>query len=205
MVFPSYVFLFAFLPIVLLLWLSRMPFYVRLFALTAASYFFYAWWDYRFVALLAASTVVDYFCGRAIARSQEGRKKILLFVSIFVNLTFLGFFKYFDFFVSSAAASLSMIGFAPNIPLLGIILPLGISFYTFQSISYSFDIYRGDAKQAPDFLHFAAYVSLFPQLVAGPIVRYGMMAEQLNDFRGYSPRLREFCNGIFLFVIGLSK
>lgn len=205
MVFPSYIFIFVFLPLVLVIWLSKLPFNIRLITLTLASYIFYAWWDYRFVSLLIASTAVDYFCGGAISRSPEGRKKFYLIVSISTNLTFLGFFKYYDFFVTSLVSSFAALGTQINLPLLDIILPLGISFYTFQSISYSIDIYRGDAKPAPDFLHFAAYVALFPQLIAGPIVRYGMMADQLARLRLHQPTLAELSNGLILFVIGLSK
>lgn len=206
MIFPSYIFLFCFLPFVLLIWLSRLRFDLRLSILTIASYVFYAWWDYRFVTLLAASTVVDYFCGAAIARSLDNRRKrFFLLVSLVTNLSFLGFFKYYDFFVSSLSTSLTAVGIQLDLPLLNIILPLGISFYTFQSISYSFDIYRGDAEPAPDFVHFAAYVSLFPQLIAGPIVRYGMMSEQIQHLRSHHVKPVEFSNGAILFVIGMSK
>ncbi|NNF62182.1 MAG: MBOAT family protein [Gammaproteobacteria bacterium] len=206
MIFPSYIFLFCFLPLVLLVWLSRLSFRFRLLFLTLASYVFYAWWDYRFVTLLAASTVVDFFCGAAIHRATAvSRKRLFLACSLVVNLSFLGFFKYYDFFVQSFAASFAAFGVSIDAPLLHIILPLGISFYTFQSISYSLDIYRGDAEPAPDFLHFAAYVSLFPQLIAGPIVRYGMMAEQIRRLQVHGRNAIEFSNGAILFIIGMSK
>ena len=206
MIFPSYIFLFCFLPLVLIFWLSRLPFVLRLSLLTFASYVFYAWWDYRFVALLAASTIVDYFCGRAIAGTiSSSRRKFFLAMSLATNLSFLGYFKYYDFFVGSLVSSFATIGMQLDLSLLNIILPLGISSYTFQSISYTLDIYRNDAELAPDFLHLAAYVSLFPQLVAGPIVRYGMMSEQFQHLKTHRVNLTEFSNGTVLFIIGMSK
>jgi alginate O-acetyltransferase complex protein AlgI len=206
MIFPSYIFLFVFLPLALIFWLSRLPFTIRLAVLTIASYVFYAWWDYRFVSLLAASTLVDYFSGRAIfATDVQRHRRFFLGISLTINLGFLGFFKYYDFFVESLSSSLLAVGFSVNLPLLNVVLPLGISFYTFQSISYSLDIYRRDAKPAPDLLHFAAYVALFPQLIAGPIVRYGMMAEQITHLRKHRVTMTEFTNGVILFIIGMSK
>ena len=206
MIFPSYIFIFAFLPLVLAIWYSRLPFYVRLGTLIAASYVFYGWWDYRFVSLLIVSTIVDYYCGAAIARAgTREKKRAFLTLSIMANLALLGFFKYFDFFVGSVNTGLAQLGFQPNLPLLNLILPLGISFYTFKSISYSFDIYRGDAEPAPDLMHFAAFIALFPELVAGPIVRYGALAVQLKHLSTARVTLPEFSNGVWLFVLGLSK
>lgn len=206
MIFPSYIFIFIFLPLVLIIWLSPIPLKIRLIVLTLASYIFYAWWDYRFVSLLIISTLIDFYCGAAIYSSHDKRtKKNYLIVSIASNLTILGFFKYFDFFIRSGADLLSSLGFTTDPILLNLILPLGISFYTFQSMSYSLDIYRGDAKPAPSFYSFAAYVSLFPQLIAGPIVRYQLMAHQLYEMRTKRTSLIEFTNGVWFFVLGLSK
>ena len=206
MIFPSYIFIFVFLPIVLVVWYSGFPFYFRLSILMIASYIFYGWWDYRFVSLLLATTVVDYFCGGAIAKTREPRRrKLYLAISIVFNLTLLGFFKYYDFFIGSVNATLSNLGMHANLPLLGLILPLGISFYTFKSISYSYDIYRGDAEPAPDIMHFAAFIALFPELVAGPIVRYGALASQLKHLSTNRVTLNQFTNGVWIFVLGLSK
>ena len=206
MIFPSYVFLLAFLPVVLALWMSRLPFRLRLGALTVASYVFYGWWDYRFTALMLISTLVDYLCGSRIhaARSEAIRKRWLA-LSVASNLSLLGFFKYYDFFVASLASGLEGLGVHANLPLLQVILPIGISFYTFQSMSYSLDIHRRDARPAPDLLHFAAYVSLFPQLVAGPIVRYAQMAKQLERLAVEQSADRPTLQGIWYFVAGLAK
>ena len=200
MIFPSYQFIFGFLPLILLIWLSALPFMVRLWLLTLGGLIFYGWWNYHFVPLLVGSIVVDYFCGMAISRARgHARKRLFLAVSIVANLSVLGFFKYYDFFISSLNA------LGASLPLLHLTLPLGISFYIFKSISYSYDIYRGDAEPALDMGHFAAFITLFPELVAGPIVRYGALAEQLRHLRSHRGSRTEFDNGVWLFVIGLAK
>lgn len=206
MVFPSYVFIFAFLPIVLALWLSRLPLNLRVLILTLASYVFYAWWDYRFVSLLLLSTVIDFYCGNRIhnGKTQQERKLFML-ASVGSNLTILGFFKYFDFFSESVTDVLNLAGFEASPVLTNIILPVGISFYSFQSMSYSLDIYRKQARPAETILNFAAYVALFPQLVAGPIVRYHHMSEQLRAMAHKAVSRPEFTYGVWFFVIGLSK
>lgn len=171
------------------------------------SYIFYGWWDYRFVMLLFASTVVDYYCGERILEYQKkGEKgKKYLIISILFNLGVLFFFKYFDFFLSSVTSGLTQLGLSPDITLLGIILPIGISFYTFQSLSYSIDIYRKDAKPAESFLQFSAYVPMFPQLVAGPIVRYSIMDNQLRETANRGIDGNTFRQGCCFFVVGLTK
>ncbi|MFQ5559119.1 MAG: MBOAT family O-acyltransferase, partial [Nitrospinota bacterium] len=208
MIFPSFIFLFAFLPISLCIWLSRLTLRVRLFFLTLASYIFYGWWDFRFTGLLALSTLIDYWCGKNIFANNENDKirKKYLYISITSNLSLLGFFKYFDFFIESFNTAFTFLNIQTHhLPLLHIILPVGISFYTFQSISYSVDIYRKEVEPAPDFLHFAAYVSLFPQLVAGPIVRYCDMARQLKNLKNKKVTLTEISYGTWYFFIGMSK
>lgn len=141
--------------------------------LLAASYFFYGYWDVRFLSLIIFSTLVDFTLAKAIdASDAPRRRKALVVLSASVNLGLLGVFKYFDFFVGSAQAVMGGLGFAPEQTwTLGIILPMGISFYTFQTMSYTIDVYRRDLKPSRDLLDFALYVSFFPQLVAGPIER----------------------------------
>ena len=141
--------------------------------LLISSYFFYGWWDYRFLSLIFLSTVVDYFVGLKIQDSSDKKtKKSYLWVSIIFNLSLLGFFKYFNFFIDSWIDLLGMIGYEQKSAwTLNVILPVGISFYTFQTMSYSLDIYYGKLKPTRDFISFASFVSFFPQLVAGPIER----------------------------------
>jgi alginate O-acetyltransferase complex protein AlgI len=173
--------------------------------LTLMSYLFYGWWDYRFCSLLLISTVVDYMAGRriSVARTKRGRKGWLL-VSLVTNLSLLGFFKYFDLLARSLNQVAAWSGFTtlPSIPVLGIVLPVGISFYTFQSMSYSIDIYQGKAVPARGFWSFACYVSLFPQLIAGPIVRYHELADQLVSRTHTTDK---FARGVCFFIIGLAK
>lgn len=140
--------------------------------IVAASYFFYGFWDWRFLSLIVFSTLVDFFVGQAL-RNQENlkKRKTLLLVSIFVNLGFLGFFKYYNFFAESFADAFMIFGTSIEVSSLKIILPVGISFYTFQTLSYSIDVYRKKLEPTKDIVAFAAFVSFFPQLVAGPIER----------------------------------
>ena len=148
-----------------------LPFRFRKYWLLAASYFFYMYWNPLLILLLLTSTVIDYCCGRGMeARRETGKnRKVLLLVSICMNLGLLFFFKYWDFFGETVNALAARIGIGYRVPALHLILPVGISFYTFQTMSYSIDVYRGDAPAEHDFVSFALYVSFFPQLVAGPI------------------------------------
>jgi len=140
--------------------------------IVAASYVFYGWWDWRFLSLIFFSTLVDFSVGRALRGTEdEGKRKALLWVSIAVNLGFLGFFKYFNFFVDNFVAAFSLLGTEISATSLSIILPVGISFYTFQTLSYTIDVYRKKLDATDDFIAFSAFVSFFPQLVAGPIER----------------------------------
>ncbi|MBC7891006.1 MAG: MBOAT family protein [Sphingobacteriaceae bacterium] len=144
----------------------------RLWLCLSASYLFYGWWDWRFLGLIGLTTVMDYTLGILMARfKNETDRKRLIYFSVAANLTFLGFFKYFNFFADSFRDLVQTFGFQPSPITLEIILPIGISFYTFQSMSYTIDIYRREIEPERDFIRFAAFVSLFPQLVAGPIVR----------------------------------
>ena len=132
--------------------------------LLVASYVFYGWWDWRFLSLIFISTLTDYVCGIQIFSQHRSKgKKKYLYLSIFVNLSLLGFFKYWDFFIDSFAALLSSFGINTYLPILHIILPVGISFYTFQTMTYSIDIYRGELEPTNNFLDFALFVALHLQ------------------------------------------
>lgn len=206
MVFSSYIFLFGFLPVALLAYYAT-PMRGRSLTLTLLSYVFYGWWDPRFTLLMLVSTLIDYVCGRII--SAEGgtpaSRKGALITSIVSNLGILAFFKYAIFFAENLGAVTTFFGGdAPAMPIFlsHLVLPVGISFYTFQSMSYSIDLYRGHASPARSFVDFACYVSMFPQLVAGPIVRYGSVADQL---RHRSHTLEGFVAGMTRFNYGFAK
>ena len=141
--------------------------------LVGASYFFYGYWDWRFLSLIAVSSAVDYFVGVGFAKAEDhARRRLLLLTSLVVNLSFLGFFKYFNFFAENFAQAFVLFGEPIADPArLSIVLPVGISFYTFQTLSYSIDVYRRRLEPTRDFWSFFAFVSFFPQLVAGPIER----------------------------------
>ena len=205
MLFNSIVFIFAFLPAVLLLF-SWMPTRrAQMLFLLAASYVFYGSWDYRFLPLLIASTVLDYVAGRLIAsQADPGRRKAVLVASLAINLLILGFFKYFNFFVENAARGLADAGWPVPMATLNIVLPVGISFYTFQSMSYTIDVYRGDVRATRDPVKFAAYVALFPQLVAGPIVRYRELDHDLDDLPD-TVHVDALSTGVQIFLFGLFK
>ncbi len=192
----------AFLPVVFVLhWLIPDRFRNRL--LLVASYIFYGAWDYRFLGLLFLSTLVDFVVGRTLATTQDGAlRKRMLSVSLIVNLGILGVFKYFDFFVSSAADVLAVLGLSPNVTSLGIVLPVGISFYTFQTMSYTIDVYRRVKQPEEEFERFALFVSFFPQLVAGPIERASRLLPQFENRHLTAAR---FESGIMLIGRGLFK
>ncbi|NLV41967.1 MAG: MBOAT family protein [Candidatus Hydrogenedentes bacterium] len=201
MVFTSHIFLFYFLPAVLAAYylLPR----GRNFFLLLASYVFYGWWNPWFILLMLFATAVNYAGGLVIAAegASQRRRKAALTISVAVSLSTLGFFKYAMFVEGNVNALLSLFG-ASALPLLQITLPVGISFYIFQSMTYAIDVYRGDAPPARSFFDFACFVALFPQLVAGPIVRYGTVAEQLVR-RDHT--LEKFSSGVALFVLGFAK
>jgi D-alanyl-lipoteichoic acid acyltransferase DltB (MBOAT superfamily) len=172
--------------------------------LVAASYFFYGCWDYRFCSLLAISTVVDYLCGRGLAvTTHPARRKLLVFASCVTNLGILGFFKYFNFFADSAVSLLQAVGLRTDVPTLQVILPVGISFYTFQTLSYTVDVYRGRMTPVRDFIDFALYVSFFPQLVAGPIERASRLIPQIQAKRVVT--WEHVSTGCFLILLGLFR
>ena len=172
--------------------------------LLLASYVFYGWWDWRFLGLILLSTVVDFFVGQRIHASDDDRaRKRLLAVSIATNLGILGIFKYYGFFVESGVAMLEAAGFQAHVSTLQIILPVGISFYTFQTMSYSFDIYRRRIEPTRNFLNFGLFVAYFPQLVAGPIERAHHLLPKLEAVRRI--RWLDIAVGFELILIGFFK
>lgn len=149
--------------------------------LLIASYFFYGWWDWKFLSLILISSLCDYIIGLNIEHQQDpGKRKYLLFLSMSINLGILGFFKYFNFFAESFHEMMSAMGFSVNPFYLNVILPVGISFYTFQTMSYTIDIYNRKMKATSNLLEFMAFVSFFPQLVAGPIERASNLLPQFS-------------------------
>lgn len=198
MVFSSLIFLIIFLPVLLLLYYSC-PTRWRNVVLLCGSLVFYAWGEPVYIVLLLLSTTADYFFGRALGKRQsnERHRKWLVAGSVLINLAVLGFFKYADFIIENLNALLGS-----SIEALELPLPIGISFYTFQSISYIVDVYRRKVEPQQSWLSFAVYISLFPQLVAGPIVQYGTIAAQLGK-RMFSEV--QFAEGIARFIRGLAK
>jgi D-alanyl-lipoteichoic acid acyltransferase DltB (MBOAT superfamily) len=174
------------------------------FFLLAISYVFYGWWDWRFLSLIAFSSLVDFIAGQQIEKANtKSRKKLFLWISICTNLGFLGFFKYFNFFAESFADMMTMIGMQANPWSLNVILPVGISFYTFQTMSYTIDLYRGQMKAEKDPIAFFAYVSFFPQLVAGPIERAVNLLPQFKIKREFS--YEQGADGMRLILWGMFK
>ena len=173
--------------------------------LLAASYLFYGWWDVRFLGLIAASTVVDYYCARFIAASEDAtRRRLLLTLSLVVNLGFLAAFKYFDFFIDSFATVLTSLGFhSVPVTTLHILLPPGISFYTFQEVAYIVDVYHRKLEPADSLIEYALFISLFPHLIAGPIQRPSHLLPQVQAPRTFNQAT--FFNGLLLILSGLFR
>ena len=197
MLFSSIPFLYYFLPAVLIVYFL-VPKALKNTVLLISSLVFYAWGEPKYVFLMIATICLFYFCGIAIGKSQTQKmKKLWLTVSVVISLALLAIFKYADFFIESVNSVTGL-----NMSLLRLALPIGISFYTFQCLSYTIDVYRGNAKVQRNIISFGAYVSLFPQLIAGPIVRYVDVAREL-DSRTHS--LEDFSLGLRRFLIGLGK
>ncbi|MBI4659350.1 MAG: MBOAT family protein [Verrucomicrobia bacterium] len=204
MLFNSGVFLKFFSAFLLLYYLGRNNLRFRNILIVAASYLFYGWWDYRFLCLLVATSLLDYGIGLGLERWPDPKKrKSLVTLSIVANLSILGFFKYFGFFVDSFRDLLGTMGLAFNLTTLEIVLPVGISFYTFQSFSYTIDVYRGEIKAARNPVNFLAFVSFFPQLVAGPIERARHLLPQFEEPRRITISMIE--EGIWLCLWGMFK
>jgi D-alanyl-lipoteichoic acid acyltransferase DltB (MBOAT superfamily) len=172
--------------------------------LLAASYIFYGAWDYRFLSLIFISTVVDYTIGLKLWQAKHpGYRRALLITSCSVNLGILGFFKYYNFFMDSAVALMAGMDMGVLDLRLDIVLPVGISFYTFQTMSYTIDIYRSKLKPTSNFFDFSLFVSFFPQLVAGPIERATNLLPQISRKRAILPH--QWVQGGWLILLGLFK
>ncbi|MCB9883195.1 MAG: MBOAT family protein [Planctomycetes bacterium] len=202
MLFNSFQFwIFFAVVIALYRWL---PFRGQNRMLLVASYVFYGAWDWRFLSLIWFSTVVDYWASLRIqGESSAVRRRRYLVLSITVNLGLLGVFKYFDFFSRELSALLMRCGVEASLPLLHVILPVGISFYTFQTMSYTIDVYRGETQPTQSFLDFALYVCFFPQLVAGPIERSSRLLPQITQPRTVSSE--DVRAGLYLVMLGMFK
>jgi len=194
-----------FLPIVFLLYwfVAHRSLKWQNILIIAASYLFYGWWDWRFLSLILFSTLTDYLVGIGLSKTERVRnRKVLLWTSITINLGLLGFFKYYNFFLENFISAFTMFGTEISAGTLNIILPVGISFYTFQTLSYTIDVYRGKMKPTTDFISLAAYVSFFPQLVAGPIERATHLLPQFQkkrffDYNQAVDGMRQILWGLF--------
>lgn len=208
MLFNSIEFL-IFLPIVFLIYWFVVQKNIRLqnMLIVLSSYFFYGCWNWKFLSLIIFSTLVDYSIGILLYRTENShRRKVLLWTSILVNIGLLGFFKYYNFFIDNFIEMFSILGITLNPYSLNIILPVGISFYTFQTLSYTIDIYKRKFKPTIDITAFAAFVSFFPQLVAGPIERASNLLPQFNQYRKFDYNqavdgLRQILWGFFKKVV----
>lgn len=198
MVFSSIVFLYIFLPIMLLLYFI-VPSKFKNAIMILASLIFFAWGEIRYIFIMLLLAVMDFFCGRKITQYYDDKKKRLVFllIDVVVNLLILFFFKYADFIISNINTLTGL-----NIPLLNIPLPIGVSFNTFQSLSYIIDVYRGTVKCEKSFYNYLTYTTLFPQIIAGPIVRYETVDEELET---KNISLSNFSMGMKRFIIGLGK
>ncbi len=204
MTFNSYRYFVALILLVLVYQLLRKRTVAQNWLLLIASYCFYACWDWRFLSLVFISTWTDFFVAQKVytAKSQSASRRWLA-VSLLVNLGLLGFFKYFNFFVASAQVLLNSIGWEADFPTLHIILPVGISFYTFQTLSYTIDVYRRKTQPTTNLLNFSLYVTFFPQLVAGPIERPSHLLPQIENPRVV--RWDDIAIGLHHIVMGLFK
>ncbi len=207
MLFNSLEYLF-FLPVVFTLyWLLRKQLKAQNFFILAVSYFFYGCWDWRFLSLIIISSLTDFLVGMRLGKTENsGEAKALLMLSLAVNLGFLLVFKYFNFFIDSFVDLVSVIGMKPSISTLSIVLPVGISFYTFQTLSYTIDVYRKKLEPSKDIVNFFAYVAFFPQLVAGPIERASNLLPQFDrlrdfDFAQARDGMRQILWGLFKKVV----
>lgn len=198
-----------FLPTVFLLYwfVTNKNLNLQNFLIVAASYLFYGWWDWRFLSLILFSTIVDYSVGRKLKKEDnQTKRKILLWISILVNLGFLGFFKYYNFFLENFITAFSFFGKEIQGNSLNIILPVGISFYTFQTLSYTIDVYKRKLEPTKNFIAFSAFVSFFPQLVAGPIERATHLLPQFYikrtfDYSKAVDGMRQILWGLFKKIV----
>ena len=190
---------FAFLVLTLVLFYLA-PKHWRRVILLIASYAFYMSWNWKFLPLLLTLTIIDFWCALWIVKTERRKRKLAMVISVAANLGFLGFFKYYNFLADNAAL---LAGKPEHAFFLKIVLPLGISFHTFQSISYVVDVYRGEQAPIRNFVDYAVFIAFFPQLVAGPIVRAREFFVDL--FHWEAPSLEDVQRGMFLLFIGLAK
>jgi len=209
MVFSSHIFLFYFLPTFLLIYyilpFQWKGFYPKNTFITIGSYIFYGWLVPWFVLLMLASTTWDYICGKIITKpgQVQWKRKAALITAIVGDMSLLAFFKYYMFFMGGLNSLIAMLGGSPNhFHILTILLPSGISFYTFVALSYTIDLYRGEAKPARNLPTFSCFIGLFPHLIAGPIIRYNTVADQLAN-REHT--LAKFASGLAIFCLGMGK
>lgn len=202
MVFTTHIFVFYFLPLFLLFYYN-LPLRWRNLWITLASYVFYGWWEPWFVSLMLFTTVMDFYWGKVITRdgATERERKLAVAACVVTNLSLLAFFKYYMFAAETLNQLLAAAG-AQQFRVLQVVLPIGISFYTFHSLTYIIDLYRGHAIPAKSLSNFSAFVALFPDLVAGPIIRYKTLAEQLRE-RGHTSA--RFASGVSIFIVGFAK
>ena len=198
MVFSSIVFLYIFLPIMLIIYFI-VPNKFKNAVMIIASLIFFAWGEIRYIFIMLVLAIMDYICGKKIDKYKEdlNKKKVFLFIDISINILILFFFKYADFIITNINNVTNL-----GIPLLNIPLPIGVSFNTFQSLSYIIDVYRGTVKCEKSFYNYLAYTTLFPQIIAGPIVRYETVDDELEN---KNISIDNFTVGIKRFIIGLGK
>ena len=198
MVFSSVVFLYIFLPVMLLMYFAA-PKKLKNLIMILASLVFFAWGEIRYIFIMLILAIMDFLCGKGIDKNSNNRKKqkLYLFIDVGVNLLILFFFKYADFIIANINAIFNI-----NLPLWNIPLPIGVSFNTFQSLSYIIDVYRGTVKCEKSFYNYLTYTTLFPQIIAGPIVRYETVDEELETKK---ISMDNFSRGMRRFIIGLGK
>lgn len=202
MLFNSFIFWAFFAVVIVLYW--RLNHRGQNFLLLIASYVFYGYWDWRFLGLIAFSTIVDFIVAQELEnKSSQNIRRRWLLLSLCSNLGLLGFFKYFGFFSAEFAILIESLGFHASMPTLNIILPVGISFYTFQTLAYTIDVYRRKTKPTKNLLDFSVYVSFFPQLVAGPIERSKDLLPQIVNARAFTKGT--FSEGLYHVLIGMFK
>jgi alginate O-acetyltransferase complex protein AlgI len=207
MLFNSYIFIFVFLPFTLFGYYLISKKKLQLSFLLFASVSFYAYWSTKYVFFLLLTVILDFYVAKAIFNSKtKGRKKLLLAASMTVNLSILAFFKYYNLVAGTIDNAFNLMGGTSHLfPIFNLILPIGISFYTFQSMSYVIDVYRGTSNAHANLLSFAGYVTLFPHQISGPLVRHNQIVPQLENTETYFFHWENFWKGCSFFILGLSK
>lgn len=203
MLFNSFTFIVFFFIVFTLFWCLKNNLKLQNIMVLIASYVFYGWWDYRFLSLVFFSSFVDYIAGYQMLNASDRKRNFYMWISAVLNLGLLMYFKYLNFFIESFIDSMALIGVHPNVHTMNIILPVGISYYTFQSLSYTIDVYRRKLTPTKDFVEFMAFVSFFPQLVAGPIERASDLIKQFYVKKEFS--YERAVDGLRLMLYGFFK